>query len=70
MLPMCGIDACSVLPVVLRPPTDYLWQRDPFQVSGGSSESIEMRVSTISFPTGWGRYYGVIAPDPVPPVAQ
>ena len=29
------------IPVPLRPTTDFLWQRDPFQVSGGGSGTIE-----------------------------
>lgn len=70
MLPMCGADACSVVPVVLRPPTDYLWQRNPFQVSGGSSEIIENAGIDYILPYWMGRYYGVIAPDPVQPAAQ
>jgi hypothetical protein len=70
MFPMCGIDACNVVPVVVRPPTDYLWQRDPFQVSGGSSETIESAGIDYILPYWMGRYYGVIAPDSVPPPAQ
>jgi hypothetical protein len=70
MLPMCGADACSVVPVVLRPPTDYLWQRNPFQVSGGSSETIETAGIDYILPYWMGRYYGVIAPDPVQPAVQ
>jgi hypothetical protein len=70
ILPMCGADACSVVPVVLRPPTDYLWQRNPFQVSGGSSESIETAGIDYILPYWMGRYYGVIAPDPVQPLVQ
>jgi hypothetical protein len=70
MLPMCGTDPCSVVPVVLRPPTDYLWQRNPFQVNGGSYESIENAGIDYILPYWMGRYYGVIAPDPVQPAAQ
>jgi hypothetical protein len=69
MLPMCGAQACSVVPVVLRPPSDSLWQRNPFQVSGGSYNSIENAGIDYILPYWMGRYYGVIAPDPVPPVA-
>jgi hypothetical protein len=70
MLPMCGAEACSVVPVVLRPPSDCLWQRNPFQVSGGSYNSIENAGIDYILPYWMGRYYGVIAPDPVPPAAR
>jgi hypothetical protein len=70
MLPMCGAEACSVVPVVLRPPSDCLWQRNPFQVSGGSYNSIENAGIDYILPYWMGRYYGVIAPDPVQPAAQ
>jgi hypothetical protein len=70
MLPMCGAGACSVVPLVLRPPSDYLWQRNPFQVSGGSYEIIENAGIDYILPYWMGRYYGVIAPDPVQPAAQ
>src|ERR1039457_1431062 len=34
--PACSTDeACQPLPVVDRATTDFLWQRDPFQLSGG-----------------------------------
>ncbi|MFL6353009.1 MAG: hypothetical protein ACJ74Z_14330 [Bryobacteraceae bacterium] len=70
VFPMCGADACTTLPVVFRPPTDYLWQRNPFQVSGGSYESIETAGIDYILPYWMGRYYGVIPPDPVQPAAQ
>jgi hypothetical protein len=70
MLPMCGAQACSVVPVVLRPPSDSLWQRNPFQVSGGSYNSIENAGIDYILPYWMGRYYGVIARDPVPPAAR
>jgi hypothetical protein len=70
MLPMCGAEACSVVPVVLRPPSDCLWQRNPFQVSGGSYNSIENAGIDYILPYWMGRYYGVIARDPVPPAAR
>jgi hypothetical protein len=70
VLPMCGAGACSVVPIVLRPPSDYLWQRNPFQVSGGSYEIVENAGIDYILPYWMGRYYGVIAPDPVQPAAQ
>src|SRR5205807_150504 len=33
-VPVCGSRACQPVPVPLRPPTDFLWQRDPFLLAG------------------------------------
>ena len=38
---VCGSEACQPVPVPLRPPTDFLWQRDPFQLTGGGIGTIE-----------------------------
>jgi hypothetical protein len=38
---VCGSEACQPVPVHLRPPTDFLWQRSPFQLTGGGSGVIE-----------------------------
>src|SRR6185437_9216216 len=46
-----------------RPPTDFLWQRDPFQVSGGGSGVIESAGIDYLLPYWMGRYYGVIADE-------
>src|SRR5262249_36725056 len=60
VVPLCGSDACQPVPVPLRPPTDYLWQRNPFQVSGGGSGLIESAGIDYILPYWMGRYYGVI----------
>lgn len=60
VLPLCGAEACKPVPVPLRPPTDYLWQRDPFQVRGGSGGTVESAGIDYILPYWMGRYYGVI----------
>jgi hypothetical protein len=32
---VCGSEACAPVPVSERPPADFLWQVNPFQLSGG-----------------------------------
>ena len=59
---VCGSEACQPVPVPLRPPTDFLWQRDPFQLSGGGSGVIEGAGIDYILPYWMARYYGVIAP--------
>ncbi|HEX2781552.1 MAG TPA: hypothetical protein VHM30_18755, partial [Gemmatimonadaceae bacterium] len=39
--PVCGGRACSPIPVNDRVNTDFLWQRSPFQLSGGKDGTIE-----------------------------
>jgi uncharacterized protein (TIGR03437 family) len=62
---VCGSEACSPVPVPLRPPTDFLWQRDPFQLTGGGTSTIESPGIDYILPYWMGRYYGVISPDSV-----
>ena len=57
----CGVnEACQVLPVEDRVTTDFLWQRDPFQLSGGGDGNIETAGIDYILPYWMGRYYGVI----------
>jgi uncharacterized protein (TIGR03437 family) len=65
MVPVCGSEACSPVPVPLRPPTDFLWQRDPFQLTGGGIGTIESPGIDYILPYWMGRYYGVISPGGV-----
>lgn len=58
---VCGTEACEPVPVPLRPPTDFLWQRDPFQLAGGGSGTIEGAGIDYILPYWMGRYYGVIS---------
>ncbi len=60
---VCGSEACSPVAVPLRPPTDFLWQRDPFQLTGGGSSTVESPGIDYILPYWIGRDYGVISPD-------
>jgi uncharacterized protein (TIGR03437 family) len=69
-VPVCGTEACTPVPVPQRPPTDFLWQRDPFQLSGGGSGLIENNGIDYILPYWMARYYGVISgPSTVQPAA-
>ena len=57
---VCGSEACQPVPVGLRPATDFLWQRDPFQLTGGGSGIIESPGIDYILPYWMGRYYGAI----------
>jgi hypothetical protein len=59
--PACSTgEACQPLPVVDRVTTDFLWQRDPFQLSGGGQGDIETAGIDYILPYWMARYYGVI----------
>jgi len=62
---VCGTEACNPIPAPLRPPTDFLWQRDPFQLAGGGSSTVESPGVDYILPYWMGRYYGVISADAV-----
>ncbi|HLK19212.1 MAG TPA: hypothetical protein VKT81_09655, partial [Bryobacteraceae bacterium] len=64
VVPVCGSEACQPVPVPIRPPTDFLWQRDPFQLSGGGDGFIEGAGIDYILPYWMARYYGVL-PAPV-----
>jgi uncharacterized protein (TIGR03437 family) len=59
-VPMCGSDACTPVPVWLRPNTDFLWQRSPFTltVSGGAG-IIETAGIDYILPYWMARYSGL-----------
>ncbi len=57
---VCGSEACAPVPVPLRPTTDYLWQRDPFQLAGGGGGDVESAGIDYTLPYWMARYYGVI----------
>jgi uncharacterized protein (TIGR03437 family) len=59
-VPVCLGRACQPIPIQLRTPTDFLWQRDPFQLVGGGSGFIESAGVDYILPYWMGRYYGVI----------
>jgi hypothetical protein len=54
-----GTEACNAIPVPARIPTDFLWQRDPFQLAGGGSGTIEGAGIDYILPYWMARYYGV-----------
>ncbi|HEY6390896.1 MAG TPA: hypothetical protein VIX89_06440 [Bryobacteraceae bacterium] len=58
---VCGNVACQPVPVPMRPPTDFLWQRDPFQLAGGGNGFIENPGIDYILPYWMARYYGVLA---------
>src|SRR5262249_39359319 len=57
----CGDRACAPIPVAMRPPTDFLWQRDPFQLAGGGAGTIETAGIDYILPYWIARYYQVNA---------
>ena len=57
---LCGKEACQPIPVPKRPPTDFLWQRDPFQLSGGGNGFVESPGIDYILPYWMARYYGVL----------
>jgi hypothetical protein len=52
--------ACAVIPVIERVPTDFLWQRSPFQLSGGEGGDVEGAGIDYLLPYWMARYFGVI----------
>lgn len=60
VVPVCNGQACQPVPVPLRPPTDFLWQRSPFQLTGGGSGTIESAGIDYILPYWMARYYGAL----------
>lgn len=61
VVPACGNDrACDPIPVELRVPTDFLWQRSPFQLMGGGSGRVESAGIDYILPYWMARFYGVL----------
>ena len=58
---VCGSEACQPIPVPMRPATDFLWQRDPFQLAGGGSGLIESAGIDYILPYWMGRAFGVLS---------
>jgi uncharacterized protein (TIGR03437 family) len=61
----CGSQACQPIPLLVRPPAQYLWQVSPYQLSGGGSGIIEGAGIDYILPYWMARYYGVITPSAV-----
>jgi hypothetical protein len=57
VVPVCGQEACQPVPVPCRPPTDFLWQRNPFQLSGGGKGVVESAGVDYLLPYWMARYY-------------
>jgi hypothetical protein len=58
--PACGDQACAPIPVNDRYTTDFLWQRNPFQLAGGGEGTIETPGVDYILPYWMARYYGVL----------
>jgi hypothetical protein len=57
----CGDNrACEPLPLRERVNTDFVWQRSPFQMSGGGSGRVESPGLDYTLPYWMARYYGVV----------
>jgi hypothetical protein len=48
------------LPMSIRPPSDFMWQRSPFQLNGGSGGSIESPAVDTIFAYWLGRFHGLL----------
>jgi uncharacterized protein (TIGR03437 family) len=60
VLPSCsGGEACNPVPIPQRPTTDFLWQRDPYQLAGGGQGTIEGAGIDYILPYWMARYYGI-----------
>jgi hypothetical protein len=59
--PACGEYACAPIPVNDRYTTDFLWQRNPFQLAGGGAGTIETPGVDYILPYWMARYYGVLS---------
>jgi hypothetical protein len=51
--------SCQPIPIALRVPTDFLWQRSPFQLVGGGSGVIEGAGIDYLLPYWMARFYGL-----------
>jgi uncharacterized protein (TIGR03437 family) len=59
VVPVCADQACQPVPVWLRPPTDFLWQRSSFQLAVGGAGIIESAGIDYILPYWMARYYGL-----------
>jgi hypothetical protein len=58
---LCEADrACNPVPVVRRVPTDFIWQRSPFQVLGGGYGVIETAGIDYILPYWMARYHNIV----------
>jgi len=61
-VPVCGDQACQPVPVALRPTTDFLWQRSPFQLASAGAGTIESAGIDYILPYWMTRFYGTAQP--------
>ncbi len=66
---VCESQACEPIPIALRVPTDFLWQRSPFQLTGGGNNTIETAGIDYILPYWMARYYSVTPAFAVEPAA-
>jgi hypothetical protein len=60
-VPLCAEDrACDPAPVQRRIPTDFIWQRSPFQVLGGGYGRIETAGIDYILPYWMARYHKIV----------
>ena len=59
-VPTCGDQACQPIPVDQRTPTDFLWQRSPFQLFGGGTGTIGNAGIDYILPYWMARSYGLL----------
>jgi uncharacterized protein (TIGR03437 family) len=59
-VPLCNGQACEPLPVDRRVPTDFLWQRSPFQLAGGGAGTIGNAGVDYILPYWMARYHGLL----------
>jgi hypothetical protein len=52
--------SCAELAIIDRVPTDFLWQRSPFQLYGGGDGRIEGAGIDYLLPYWMARYFGVL----------
>ncbi|MGH9762026.1 MAG: hypothetical protein ACREDR_28590, partial [Blastocatellia bacterium] len=56
--PVCGTNrACSPIPVPNRVTTDFLWQREPFDITGGGAGTIESAGIDYILPYWMDQFY-------------
>jgi hypothetical protein len=67
---VCGTEACRPIPVEQRPPSDFLWQLDPFQLTGGGGGIIETAGIDYILPYWMARYLNVIQEPLVIPTVR
>ncbi|MGI8741598.1 MAG: hypothetical protein ACR2NN_03305 [Bryobacteraceae bacterium] len=66
-LPSCNTpdEACSPVPVSLRPTTDFLWQRNPYMLAGAGSGTTESAGIDYILPYWMARLYGVVSANAI-----